>query len=128
MMGTDAELSPAENVALIQLMEQETLKLAKSRGFIGVFTTNTNELTRVSSLQSSNSTRQDQLLRHLQKSIPDVDSFVRLVQEYLVISKIIESLLRDFFRQNMKSKLEKTVLKILSLIEPNWLRYPSVRN
>ena len=48
MMATHESLSPAENVTLIQFMEQETLKLAKHRGFVGVFTSNTNELTRVS--------------------------------------------------------------------------------
>lgn len=47
MMGTDDSLSAADNVVMIQIMEQETIKLAKERGFAGVFTTNTNELTRV---------------------------------------------------------------------------------
>lgn len=48
MMATSETSSPSENVLLIQKMEQETLSLAKQRGFAGVFTTNTNELTRVS--------------------------------------------------------------------------------
>lgn len=48
MMATDVSCSAAENVFLIRKMEQETLKLAKTRGFAAVFTTNTNELTRVS--------------------------------------------------------------------------------
>ena len=48
MMATSETSSPSENVLLIQKMEQETLSLAKQRGFVGVFTTNTNELTRVS--------------------------------------------------------------------------------
>jgi len=47
MMATDESSTPAENVVLIQMMEQETIKVAKARGFNGVFTTNTNELTRV---------------------------------------------------------------------------------
>lgn len=47
MMATAETSSPSENVILIQRMEQETLLLAKQRGFAGVFTTNTNELTRV---------------------------------------------------------------------------------
>lgn len=46
MMATAESSTPAENVVLIQLMEQETIKVAKARGFNGVFTTNTNELTR----------------------------------------------------------------------------------
>ena len=47
MMATDASLDAATNVAVIELMEQENLKLAKRKAFVGVFTTNTNELTRV---------------------------------------------------------------------------------
>lgn len=47
MMATAETSTPSENVLLIQRMEQETLSLAKQRGFAGVFTTNTNELTRV---------------------------------------------------------------------------------
>lgn len=47
MMATVKTSTPAENVALIQRMEIENMKLAKQRGFSGIFTTNTNELTRV---------------------------------------------------------------------------------
>lgn len=53
MMATADTSTPAENVVLIQLMEQETIRVAKARGFNGVFTTNTNELTRVSILRCS---------------------------------------------------------------------------
>ena len=52
MMATDDSCSAAENVFLIRKMEQETLELAKKRGFSAVFTTNTNELTRVSIVNS----------------------------------------------------------------------------
>ncbi len=49
MMATIASSTPAQNVALIQRMEIENMNLARERGFSGIFTTNTNELTRVSS-------------------------------------------------------------------------------
>ncbi|KAL1137996.1 hypothetical protein AAG570_009691, partial [Ranatra chinensis] len=45
MMGTDKKLSPAENVEIIEFMEKENIHLATSRGFHGIFTTNTNPLT-----------------------------------------------------------------------------------
>lgn len=45
MMGTHSSLSPRENVAVFQFMEEEVLKLAKTRSFAGVFTTNTSPLT-----------------------------------------------------------------------------------
>ncbi|XP_068234684.1 beta-alanyl-bioamine nonribosomal peptide synthetase ebony [Palaemon carinicauda] len=45
MMGTLLELGPAENVELIQIMEEENLRLATSKGFKAVFTTNTSDLT-----------------------------------------------------------------------------------
>ncbi|CAG9815434.1 unnamed protein product, partial [Phaedon cochleariae] len=45
MMGTHSSLSPKENVAVMQFTENEVLKLAKSRRFKGVFTTNTSPLT-----------------------------------------------------------------------------------
>ncbi|XP_066261449.1 beta-alanyl-bioamine nonribosomal peptide synthetase ebony isoform X2 [Euwallacea similis] len=45
MMATHSSLSPRENVAVFQFMEQENLKLAKERGFEGIFTTNTSPLT-----------------------------------------------------------------------------------
>lgn len=47
MMATAETSSPLENIQLIQKTEQETLELAIQKGFVGVFTTNTNELTRV---------------------------------------------------------------------------------
>lgn len=45
MMGTDKTLTAAENVSAIQFMEEEALKLGRSRGFVGLFTTNTSPLT-----------------------------------------------------------------------------------
>ncbi|KAF7285868.1 hypothetical protein GWI33_009545 [Rhynchophorus ferrugineus] len=45
MMGTHSSLTPRENVAIFQFMENEELKLAKTRGFAGIFTTNTSPLT-----------------------------------------------------------------------------------
>ncbi|KAL1506202.1 hypothetical protein ABEB36_005604 [Hypothenemus hampei] len=45
MMGTHSTLSAKENVAVFQFMEEENLRLAKSRGFAGIFTTNTSPLT-----------------------------------------------------------------------------------
>lgn len=45
MMGTNSQLSPAENVAVMQYMEQENLRLARTVGFVGIFTTNTSPLT-----------------------------------------------------------------------------------
>lgn len=47
MMGTDLTLEAADNVEVITYMEQEVLKLGKSKGFDGIFTTNTNPLTQV---------------------------------------------------------------------------------
>uniref|UniRef100_A0A0P6E9S3 Ss-alanyl conjugating enzyme n=1 Tax=Daphnia magna TaxID=35525 RepID=A0A0P6E9S3_9CRUS len=46
MMATAETSSALENVQLIQKTEEEILSLAKRKGFVGVFTTNTNELTR----------------------------------------------------------------------------------
>lgn len=48
MMGTDKTLDAATNVQVITYMEQEVLQLGKSKGFEGIFTTNTNPLTQVS--------------------------------------------------------------------------------
>ena len=48
LMGTNPDLSDQENVEVIQFMESQLLDLAKTRGFAGVFTTNTNALTQVS--------------------------------------------------------------------------------
>ncbi|XP_030763883.1 uncharacterized protein LOC115888328 [Sitophilus oryzae] len=45
MMATHSSLSPRENVSVFQFMENEELKLARSRGFAGIFTTNTSPLT-----------------------------------------------------------------------------------
>lgn len=50
MMATAETSSPLENIQLIQKTEKETLELAIQKGFVGVFTTNTNELTRVTRL------------------------------------------------------------------------------
>lgn len=47
MMGTDNTLDSATNVEVITYMEQEVLKLGKTNGFEGIFTTNTNPLTQV---------------------------------------------------------------------------------
>merc|ERR1712141_84081 len=45
LLGTSAKLSPAENVKIILLMEMENIRIAKKRGFEGIFTTNANRLT-----------------------------------------------------------------------------------
>ncbi|KAJ8986012.1 hypothetical protein NQ317_013896 [Molorchus minor] len=45
MMATHSSLSPKENVAAMQFMEDEVLNLARSRQFAGLFTTNTSPLT-----------------------------------------------------------------------------------
>ncbi|KAH0808989.1 hypothetical protein GEV33_013801 [Tenebrio molitor] len=45
MMGTHSSLSPKENVAVMQFMEDEVLRLATERHFEGIFTTNTSPLT-----------------------------------------------------------------------------------
>jgi len=42
-----ALLTPAENVALVQCVERETLTLAKSNGFHCIFTSNSSPLTQV---------------------------------------------------------------------------------
>lgn len=47
MMGTHAELNAQENIACMQFMENEVLNVAKSKGFIGILTTNTSPLTQV---------------------------------------------------------------------------------
>ena len=41
------QLTPAENVALVQCVEQETLALAKKNGFSCIFTSNSSPLTQV---------------------------------------------------------------------------------
>ena len=48
LVATDSSLSAAENVALVQFVEKETIKLAKSRGFKSIFTSNSSPLTQVS--------------------------------------------------------------------------------
>lgn len=45
MLGTDENLNAKDNIGVIAFMEQENIKLAKSKGFKGIFTTNTNPLT-----------------------------------------------------------------------------------
>ncbi|XP_055381226.1 beta-alanyl-bioamine nonribosomal peptide synthetase ebony [Condylostylus longicornis] len=45
MMGTDQKLSAQENIVCMHFMESEVLKLAKSKKFAGIFTTNTSPLT-----------------------------------------------------------------------------------
>ncbi|CAH1993810.1 unnamed protein product [Acanthoscelides obtectus] len=47
MMATHYSLSPKENVAVMQFMEDEVLKLARERNFTGILTTNTSPLTQV---------------------------------------------------------------------------------
>lgn len=47
MMGTHSSLSSKENVAVMEFMESEVLKLATKRRFEGIFTTNTSPLTQV---------------------------------------------------------------------------------
>jgi hypothetical protein len=50
MMGTHSTLSPKENVAVMQFMEDEVLRLATERHFEGIFTTNTSPLTQVKNI------------------------------------------------------------------------------
>ncbi|XP_067010467.2 beta-alanyl-bioamine nonribosomal peptide synthetase ebony-like [Anabrus simplex] len=45
MMCTDECLNYQENIKVVQFMEEEVLRIARSRGFAGIFTTNTNPLT-----------------------------------------------------------------------------------
>ncbi|XP_049778766.1 zwittermicin A synthase ZmaJ isoform X1 [Schistocerca cancellata] len=45
MMATHHSLSYQQNVEVIQFMEEEVMRLARNRGFAGVFTTNTSPLT-----------------------------------------------------------------------------------
>lgn len=47
MMGTIPELNPQENIACMNFMEHEVLRLAKSKHFLGILTTNTSPLTQV---------------------------------------------------------------------------------
>lgn len=52
MMGTNSTLTPKENVAVIQFMEEEVIRVARSNNFAGIFTTNTSPLTQVSERQN----------------------------------------------------------------------------
>lgn len=45
MMGTHNQLNAAQNVIMMKLMEDECLRVAKRKGFAGIFTTNTSPLT-----------------------------------------------------------------------------------
>ncbi|EGI63523.1 PREDICTED: N-(5-amino-5-carboxypentanoyl)-L-cysteinyl-D-valine synthase isoform X1 [Acromyrmex echinatior] len=45
MMGTNIDLSPAENVLVMKHMEEYCLQFAKQKEYIGIFTTNTSPLT-----------------------------------------------------------------------------------
>ncbi|CAD6216235.1 GSCOCG00012870001-RA-CDS [Cotesia congregata] len=45
MMATNENLTPAENVIIMNKMEEECLNLARRKGFMGIFTTNTSPLT-----------------------------------------------------------------------------------
>lgn len=47
MLGTHEKLTPQENIEITEVMEREIEGIAKSRGFIGIFTTNTSPLTQV---------------------------------------------------------------------------------
>lgn len=47
MMATDSNLSPRDNVAAIKALEHATMRIARERRFLGVFTTNTSPLTQV---------------------------------------------------------------------------------
>lgn len=44
-MGTAPQLTAQENIAVIRFMEERVLKLASSRNYVGILTTNTNVLT-----------------------------------------------------------------------------------
>ncbi|XP_046591136.1 plipastatin synthase subunit B [Neodiprion lecontei] len=45
MMGTNSRLTSAENVALVRVMEEHVFRVARQKGFDGVFATNTSPLT-----------------------------------------------------------------------------------
>jgi len=47
MMATDPSLNYQQNVEVMDFMEAEVLRLAQSKGFEGIFTTNTSPLTQV---------------------------------------------------------------------------------
>lgn len=45
MMGTSQNLNARENISVVAFMENESIKLAKKKGFKGIVTVNTNPLT-----------------------------------------------------------------------------------
>lgn len=45
MMGTSADLTPQENIVVINFMENQSLAIARQRHFLGIMTTNTSALT-----------------------------------------------------------------------------------
>jgi hypothetical protein len=47
MMATHPSLNSQQNIKVINFMEAEVLRMAHSKGFAGIFTTNTNPLTQV---------------------------------------------------------------------------------
>ena len=47
MSGIVDDISPAEKVTLMHLIEEETIRMAKEKGYSKLITTNTNPLTRV---------------------------------------------------------------------------------
>lgn len=47
MMGTNSSVEAAENVILMREMEEEVFRVARRKGFAGIFTTNTSPLTQV---------------------------------------------------------------------------------
>lgn len=54
MMATDSNLSPRDNVAAIKALEHASMRIARERRFLGVFTTNTSPLTQVATFNFSN--------------------------------------------------------------------------
>jgi len=47
LLGTAKDLSPVENVQVAIFMEQENIRVAEQKGFLGIFTTNANRLTQL---------------------------------------------------------------------------------
>jgi hypothetical protein len=45
MMGTAANLSARDNIGVMAFMESESIKLATTKGFKGIISTNTNPIT-----------------------------------------------------------------------------------
>ena len=48
MVGTDLSLPESDNVELVQLMEEETIRMAAEKGYSGVITVNAHPATVVS--------------------------------------------------------------------------------